>query len=99
MSNLGASGSGSLSPSHSAVFDPPKVTVTKELNTYWYTNNGDKLRKPMLNNYVRYAKVGGGQHGEVFLCYKQDNHYPEDDARRWIPMVRLLTCGGQVLSS
>lgn len=90
MSNHGASGSGSLSTSHSAVFDPLNVTVTKELNTYWYSNGSDKFKKPMLNNYIRYAKVGGGQHGEVFLCFKQDNHYPEDDPRRWIPMVRAL---------
>ena len=27
-----------------------------------------EARGPMLNNYVRVVKIGGGQHGDVYLC-------------------------------
>lgn len=43
--------------------------------------------RPMLNNYTRYAKVGGGQHGEVYLCYKLNPRLPQGHPERRIPVV------------
>lgn len=43
--------------------------------------------RPMLNNYTRYAKVGGGQHGEVYMCYKYDPKLPKGHPDRRIPVV------------
>ncbi|PFH46193.1 hypothetical protein AMATHDRAFT_77777 [Amanita thiersii Skay4041] len=41
----------------------------------------------MLNNYIRYAKVGGGQHGEVYLCYRTDPKLPQGHPERRIPVA------------
>ena len=44
--------------------------------------------RPMLNNYTRYARIGNGHHGEVFLCFRIDARFPVNDVRRWFPVVR-----------
>jgi serine/threonine protein kinase len=41
----------------------------------------------MLNNYARYARIGNGHHGEVFLCFRIDPTFPVNDVRRWFPVV------------
>lgn len=89
MATSGASGSSSISQSPSAIFDPPVVTVTDKL-TAIYVKDGDTRTKPMLNNYIRHARVGGGQHGEVFLCFRLDSKLPADDPRRLMPVVRAF---------
>ncbi|KAF8895971.1 kinase-like domain-containing protein [Infundibulicybe gibba] len=67
-----------MSPS----FDPPgDVLTTETLETY--TDEG----RPMLNNYARHAKVGGGQHGKVYLCYKINTHFPVGHPDRRIPVA------------
>lgn len=67
----------------SVPFDPAEVLTTHTLDA-----NID-MGKPMLNNYIRYAKVGGGQHGEVYLCYKSDPKLPTSHPEHRIPVVRL----------
>ncbi|KAF5359361.1 hypothetical protein D9756_003593 [Leucocoprinus leucothites] len=41
----------------------------------------------MLNNYTRYARIGNGHHGEVFLCFRIDARFPVNDVRRWYPVA------------
>ncbi|RXW20703.1 hypothetical protein EST38_g5160 [Candolleomyces aberdarensis] len=84
MAASGASGSSSISQSPSALFDPADVTVTNKL-TARYLNDGEARTKPMLNNYIRHARIGGGQHGEVYLCFRIDSRLPTDDPRRLMP--------------
>jgi [calcium/calmodulin-dependent protein kinase] kinase len=86
MASSGASGSSSISQSPSAVFDPVIVTVTNKL-TARYLNDGETRTKPMLNNYIRHARIGGGQHGEVYLCFRIDSRLPTDDPQRLMPVV------------
>ncbi|KAJ2917354.1 hypothetical protein MD484_g3075, partial [Candolleomyces efflorescens] len=86
MASSGASGSSSISQSPSAVFDPVIVTVTNKL-TARYLNDGETRTKPMLNNYIRHARIGGGQHGEVYLCFRIDSRLPADDPQRLMPVA------------
>lgn len=66
-------------------FDPEgDVLTTDRLEAYM-----DEGR-PMLNNYTRHAKIGGGQHGEVYLCYKVDPRFPPGHPDRRIPVVRPI---------
>lgn len=50
------------------------------------------------NHYFRYARIGSGHHGEVFLCFRIDNRFAGNDGRQWFPVVRppllarLLAC-------
>ena len=67
----------------SVPFDPAEVLTTHTLDAYI------DMGRPMLNNYIRYAKVGGGQHGEVYLCYKSDPKLPTNHPEYRIPVVRL----------
>ncbi|KAF9463947.1 kinase-like domain-containing protein [Collybia nuda] len=63
-------------------FDPEgDVLTTDRLEAYM-----DEGR-PMLNNYTRHAKIGGGQHGEVYLCYKVDPRFPPGHPDRRIPVA------------
>lgn len=54
-------------------FDPAEVLTTDRLEAKY-----NDIGCPMLNNYFRYAKVGGGQHGEVYLCHRLDSKLPPD---------------------
>ena len=45
----------------------------------------------MLNNYTRHSRIGGGQHGEVYLCYKINPRYPPGHPDRRMPVVRSLS--------
>ncbi|KAF6755450.1 other/CAMKK/ELM protein kinase [Ephemerocybe angulata] len=83
MANSHSGPEDSLKSSHSAIWDPPDVTVTSELRT---TISRD-MNLPMLNQYLRVARVGGGQHGEVFLCYRVDPTLPEDDPQRYMSVA------------
>jgi hypothetical protein len=65
-------------------YDPDGVKSTTELSKYLEEG------KPMLNNYTRHAKIGGGQHGEVWLCYKIDYSLPLDHPGRRESVVRAL---------
>ena len=67
----------SLSPTKNHGFNPAD-TVFRNLNE----------QRPMLNNYTRYARIGKGHHGEVFLCFRIDARFPVNDVRRWFPVVR-----------
>ncbi|KAF9446158.1 kinase-like protein [Macrolepiota fuliginosa MF-IS2] len=66
---------------HSILYDPPGVTMTDKLSA----NIADG--RPMLNNYTRYARIGNGHHGEVFLCFRIDARFPINDVRRWFPVA------------
>ncbi|RDB29124.1 Serine/threonine-protein kinase ssp1 [Hypsizygus marmoreus] len=69
------------SPQPVAPFDPGDVVTTDRLEAYM--DEG----KPMLNNYARHAKIGGGQHGEVYLCYKINTRVPPGDPDRRVPVA------------
>ncbi|KDR75973.1 hypothetical protein GALMADRAFT_68116 [Galerina marginata CBS 339.88] len=43
--------------------------------------------RPMLNNYIRHVKVGGGQHGDVYLCQRVNTRLPPGDPQRRIPVA------------
>jgi len=64
-----------------APFDPGDVVTTDRLNAYM-----DEGR-PMLNNYTRHAKIGEGQHGEVYLCYRTNPRYPQGHPDRRVPVA------------
>ncbi|GLB40716.1 putative protein tyrosine kinase [Lyophyllum shimeji] len=64
-----------------APFDPGDVVTTDRLNAY--RDEG----RPMLNNYARHAKIGEGQHGEVYLCYQTNPRYPQGHPNRRIPVA------------
>jgi hypothetical protein len=63
------------SSSSTAPFDPidGEVRTTAQLRTVRHADD----RKPMLNHYIREARVGNGQHGEVYLCYDLNNNRRE----------------------
>ena len=63
------------------VFDPEGDVVT--------TNHLEAVfdKKPMLNNYVRLTKVGGGQHGTVYLCHRMNTKLPRDHPEYRIEVV------------
>ncbi|KAG5637956.1 hypothetical protein H0H81_002484 [Sphagnurus paluster] len=63
-----------------APFDPADVVTTDHLAAYLDAG------RPMLNNYTRHAKIGEGQHGEVYLCY-QVNKYPPGHPDRRVPVA------------
>jgi len=69
--------------SSSLLFDPGEVVTTNRLKAFM------DMGRPMLNNYIRHAKVGGGQHGEVYLCYKVNPRLAHDDPDRRLPVVSL----------
>lgn len=70
-------------------FDPPgSVTTTDVLTTHI------EDRMPMLNQYIRWAKVGGGQHGEVFLGF--DTSKPNDDPERAVVRYSTLTSSTRI---
>lgn len=63
-------------------FDPPgEAPTTDHLDAY--KDHG----RPMLNNYTRYARVGKGHHGEVYLCYKLNPRLPHGNPERRLPVV------------
>ncbi|KAF8072231.1 kinase-like domain-containing protein [Lyophyllum atratum] len=64
-----------------APFDPGDVVTTDRLNAY--RDEG----RPMLNNYTRHAKIGEGQHGEVYLCYQVNPRYPHGHPDRRVPVA------------
>ena len=64
-----------------ARFDPLSVLTTDSLDAYL------DMGRPMLNNYIRYAKVGGGQHGEVYLCYRTDPRLPQTHPEYRVPVA------------
>lgn len=67
------------------LFDPPGTAqTTDKLIAYL------DARRPMLNEYIRHVKVGGGQHGDVYLCYKLNTGLPHSDAQRRIPVVSVF---------
>ncbi|PPQ92573.1 hypothetical protein CVT25_007265 [Psilocybe cyanescens] len=43
--------------------------------------------KPMINDYVRHVRVGGGQHGDVYLCQKVNPRLPIGHPERRIPVA------------
>ncbi|KAF8150112.1 kinase-like domain-containing protein [Crassisporium funariophilum] len=64
------------------LFDPEgDVLTTSTLDAF--VEEG----KPMLNNYVRHVKVGGGQHGEVYLCHMVNARLPPGHPDRRIPVA------------
>ena len=69
-------------------YDPPgDVLTTDRLDAYMEDG------KPMLNNYIRHSKIGGGQHGEVYLCYQINPRYPRDHRGRRLAVVsQCLVC-------
>lgn len=69
-----------------SVYDLPTFTYTDHISYGSYPVD-DAIQRPMLNNYVRYARVGVGQHGEVYLCHRIDTTYPEGHPSRRIPVV------------
>ncbi|KAG5644172.1 hypothetical protein DXG03_009013 [Asterophora parasitica] len=64
-----------------APFDPADVVTTEHLDAYM-----DEGR-PMLNTYTRHAKIGEGQHGEVYLCYQVNPRLPQGHPDRRIPVA------------
>ncbi|TFK69935.1 kinase-like protein [Pluteus cervinus] len=63
-------------------FDPPgEVPTVDHLEAH--KDHG----RPMLNNYTRHAKVGGGQHGEVYLCHRVNGKLPHGHPERRIPVA------------
>ena len=72
-----------LTNSSSLLFDPGEVVTTNRLKA-----NMD-MGRPMLNNYIRHAKVGGGQHGEVYLCYKVNPRLAQDNPESRFPVVSV----------
>ncbi|KAF8910538.1 kinase-like domain-containing protein [Gymnopilus junonius] len=74
-----------LDPQSSAqtIFDPQgEVLTTKHFDAYY-----DESSRPMINNYVRHVKVGGGQHGDVYLCYQINTRLPSGHPQRRIPVA------------
>jgi SNF1-activating kinase 1 len=70
------------SASQSAPYDPPgEVLTTDHLDAYMEDG------RPMLNNYTRHSKIGGGQHGEVYLCYKINTRYARGHPDRRMAVV------------
>ena len=69
-------------------FDPAEVLTTHRLDAHMDRDMG----RPMLNNYTRYAKVGGGQHGEVYLCCRTDPKLPLDH-----PEHRIFVVSKQII--
>ncbi|KAG6845245.1 hypothetical protein H0H87_011980 [Tephrocybe sp. NHM501043] len=63
-------------------FDPADVVTTDRLEAYF-----DDDRRPMMNNYVRHAKIGDGHHGEVYLCYQLNASLPQDHPDRRLPVA------------
>lgn len=49
------------------------VRTTAQLITVRHAD----VRKPILNHYIREARVGNGQHGEVYLCYDLNDNRRE----------------------
>ncbi|KAF9001589.1 kinase-like domain-containing protein [Cyathus striatus] len=73
---MSASAEGSDSTCRPALFDPKEVVTTDKLET-------DVLSgKAMLNDYIRLRKIGGGQHGEVYMCFKYNPRLPKGDPQR-----------------
>jgi len=74
----------SIRPRALANIDPPPGAVPTTDRLDARLDRG----KPMLNQYTRWAKVGGGQHGEVYLCfaYRQKNVVDPDSEPRY-PVV------------
>lgn len=71
-------------PSTSIPYDPPgEVLTTDHLRVEPSMDDG----RPMLNNYIRYSKIGGGQHGEVYLCHKVNTRYPVNHPERRLAVV------------
>jgi hypothetical protein len=70
------------SPSECAPYDPPGEVLTTETLDAKMEDG-----KPMLNNYVRHSKIGGGQHGEVYLCYKINSRLARGDPNRRMAVV------------
>ena len=78
----------------------PETEENKRKSSLQWTQQGIFTRKPdtlttiieegrpMLNDYLRYAKVGGGQHGEVYLCQRLNPKAGHGDPDRRIPVVR-----------
>jgi hypothetical protein len=61
-------------PSSLTPLDPIEgVRTTAQLRTVRHADD----RKPMLNHYIREARVGNGQHGEVYLCYDLNDNRRE----------------------
>jgi len=64
------------------LFDPEGDVLTTDTLTTIIEEG-----RPMLNDYLRYAKVGGGQHGEVYLCQRLNARAAHGDPDRRIPVV------------
>lgn len=67
------------------LFDPEGDVLTTDTLTTIIEEG-----RPMLNDYLRYAKVGGGQHGEVYLCQRLNPKAGHGDPDRRIPVVRII---------
>jgi hypothetical protein len=48
---------------------------------------GETSAMPMINRYYRGPKVGGGQHGEVYQCWRMLPSSP-GEVPKYIPVVR-----------
>ncbi|KAF8972145.1 kinase-like domain-containing protein [Flammula alnicola] len=69
-------------PQPPILFDPEgDVRTTLRLDRF--SDEG----RPMLNNYVRHVRVGGGQHGDVYLCHRINAHLLLGDPGRRIPVA------------
>ncbi|PPQ63943.1 hypothetical protein CVT24_009118 [Panaeolus cyanescens] len=64
------------------LFDPPGTAQTTDKLVAYVEE-----RRPMLNEYIRHVKVGDGQHGDVYLCYKLNTHLPPEHPQRRIPVA------------
>lgn len=78
-------------PLTTAPFDPGDVVTTDRLDAYM-----DEGR-PMLNNYIRHAKIGEGHHGEVYLCYQTNPRLPPNHPDRRIAVVSFSSPGSKNL--
>ncbi|CAA7269548.1 unnamed protein product [Cyclocybe aegerita] len=64
------------------VFDPEGDVLTTD-HLHAFMEEG----RPMLNNYVRHVKVGGGQHGDVYLCHRINSKLPPSHPERRLPVA------------
>jgi hypothetical protein len=65
-------------------YDPPGEVLTTDHLEPSRMEDG----RPMLNNYIRHSKIGGGQHGEVYLCYQINARHPRGHPARQLAVVR-----------
>jgi len=87
--------SSSQRASSTVPYDPPgQVLTTDRLDAYMGEGG------PMLNNYTRHSRIGGGQHGEVYLCYKINTRYPPGHPDRRMAVVSPnISCKSSLLRS